>query len=606
MKFKLFPRLSAGSRDEFPQQFSRHFVAVKPNMSDAKKNRPENRVPPGGIRGERDRFVAFAFCTADILLELDSKYHITFAGGATVALTGRPSGGLIGTSVFDLVPASEQPILRRLLDRAANGARLEQTGLHVIGTSRHALPLTLGGYYLPDLGGHYFLSLRMEEGRPPVSALQNSARDFETGLLDAAKFSETGAVRLRNVLSRGESATFTVLDLNGLNELRERLNAESRGELMTTLGSVLRESSLGGDTAATLGDELYGVLHESAFDVQGLESRIDQLVVNMDPEHRGVTVKTAAVSMGNTGLDGVDAARAFVHAVKRIEKMEGEKFNLERMTKGLSQHMEETVRRIGSARLVITTRAFDIAFQPIVELESRRVHHFEALVRFRDGGKISPFQFVHFAEEIGMVCEFDIAMCRRVIGWLEQARKAGVDYAVAVNLSGRSMSSGEFISDLLGLLAANDWAAGRLMFELTESANIEDLAQTNVVIQKLRKSGFRVCLDDFGAGESAFHYLRALDVDMVKIDGSYVRDAAAESKDRFFLKSIAGLCANLKISTIAEMIEQEKTIDLLRACGIKFGQGYLFGRPSLDITAFDVRRSILAKPARAAVAGRKA
>ena len=600
MKIKLFPRLSAGSRDKIPRRYSQNFVAVKPNMPDAKNHRPVARAPHGGIRGERDRFVAFAFCTADILLELDSKYHITYAGGATVALTGKPSGGLIGTSVFDLVPASEEPIFRRLLDRAAAGARLEQTGLHVVGTSGHALPLTLGGYYLPDLGGHYFLSLRMEEGRPPVLALQDAARDFETGLLSAAKFSATGAARLREALSRGDSATFTVLDLDGLNDLRERLNAESRGELMTTLGSVLRESSLGGDTAATLGDELYGVLHETAFDVKGLESRIDELVVSMDPEHRGVTVKTAAVSMGNTGLDGVDAARAFVHAVKRIEKIEGENFNLESMTDGLSQHMEETVRRIGSARVVITTRAFDVAFQPIVDLESRRVHHFEALVRFRDGGEISPFQFVHFAEQVGMVCEFDIAMCRRVIGWLEKAHKAGMDHAVAVNLSGRSMSSGEFISDLLRLLAANGWATGRLMFELTESANIEDLGKTNAVMQKLRKSGFRVCLDDFGAGESAFHYLRALDVDMVKIDGSYVREASAESKDRYFLKSISGLCADLKISTIAEMVEQEKTINLLRTCGIKFGQGYLFGRPSLDINTFDARRSTLSKPARVA------
>lgn len=567
------------------------------------EKRSEAHVPGARVRGERDRFVAFAFCTADILLELDKNYQITYAGGATVALTGRASGGLVGTSVFDLVPASEQAVLRRLLGRAANGARLEQAGLHVLGTSGQALPLTLGGYYLPDLGGHYFLSLRMEESRPPVSMLRDAARDFETGLLSAAKFSEVGAARLREAMGRGESATLTVLDLNGLNELRERLNAESRTELMATLGNVLRESSLGGDTAATLGEELYGLLHESAFDVKGLELRIDQLVVSRDPEQRGVAIKAAAVNMGGSGLDGLDAARAFVHAVKRFEKLEGQNLSMDSMTVGLSQHVEETVRRIGSTRSVITARAFDVAFQPIVELESRRIHHFEALVRFRDGGEISPFQFVHFAEEVGMVCEFDIAMCRRVIGWLEQAYNAGMDYVIAVNLSGRSFASGEFVSELAGLLAKNNWVNGRLMFELTESANIEDLVQTNGLIQRLRKSGFRVCLDDFGAGESAFHYLRALDVDMVKIDGSYVRDASADSRDRFFLKSIAGLCADLRIHTIAEMIEQEKTIDVLRSCGVKFGQGYFFGRPSLDITSFDARRSTLARPSRA-VAGR--
>jgi len=560
-------------------------------MSDARKDRSEGGAAPAGLRHERDRYVAFAFCGADILIELDSRHMITYAGGATVALTGRPAGGLVGTSVFDLLPPSEQPLLRRLLDRAARGARLEQTGLHVVGSSGHSVPLTIGGYYLPDLGGHYFLALRMQESVSPAVALEAAAHDLESGLLGSGGFSEVGAARLREALSRGTATTFTVLDLNGLNDLRQRLDVESRRELMFTLGNALRESSLGGESAGALGQERYGVLHESNLDVKVLKTRIDRLAADIDPEHRGIDVKAAAVSMGSQGLDGADAARAFVHAVKHYEKSEGDNLSIDSMTEGLSQHMEETVRRIGNARSVIASRAFDVAFQPIVELETRRVHHFEALMRLRDGAGVSPFQFVHFAEEVGMVCEFDIAMCRRVIGWLDEVRKAGKEYVVAVNVSGRSLSSLEFVADLLNLLNKNEWLAGKLFFELTESANISDLARANAIIQKLRKSGFRVCLDDFGAGESAFHYLRALDVDMVKIDGSYVRDSLAVAKDRHFLKSIAGLCNDLEISTIAEMIEQENTIKLLRSCGVRFGQGYLFGRPSLDITSFDARRS---------------
>jgi EAL domain-containing protein (putative c-di-GMP-specific phosphodiesterase class I) len=573
-------------------------------MSDGHHSQPAHRPPGPGIRGERDRFVAFAFCSADILLELDARHVVTYAGGATVALTGRAAGGLVGTSIFDLLPASEQPLLRRMLERAAMGARLEQAGLHVAGSSGQSIPVSLGGYYLPDLGGHYFLSLRMQEVHTAAAALAASARDTETGLLNPSSFSDTGAARLREALSRGETATFTVFDLNGLTDLRQRLNAEARRELMTTLGAVLRENSLGGDAAGTLGDDYYGLVHESNFDVRNLESEIGRLAVDADPEQRGLDIKSAAVQMGANGLDGVDAARAFVHAVKNFEKAEGHNLSIENMTLGLSQQVEETVRRIGTTRSVISARAFDVAFQPIVDLESRRVHHFEALMRLRDGGELSPFQFVHFAEEVGMVCDFDIAMCRRVISWLEQAHKAGHDYAVAVNVSGRSLASLEFVADLINLVHRHDWLPGRLMFELTESANIADLAKTNAIIQRLRKMGFHVCLDDFGAGESAFHYLRALDVDMVKIDGSYVRDALAETKDRHFLKSIAGLCTDLKISTIAEMIEQERTIKLLRACGVKFGQGYLFGRPSLDITSFDARRSA-GPPAKVAASGRQ-
>jgi EAL domain-containing protein (putative c-di-GMP-specific phosphodiesterase class I) len=571
-------------------------------MPERHEHRPEGRSPSSKVRAERDRFVAFAFCNADILLELDSHYVVTYAGGATVALTGRPSGGLLGLPIFDLVPESDRDILRKLLNRAANGQRLEQATVHLVGPSGHVFPLIFGGYYLSDLGGHYFLALRME-GAQSADALTAVSRDAETGLLFSDDFSETGAALLRQAIGVGESPVFTVFDLKGLGGLRARLDAESRAELMSTLGSFLRENALGEDAAGSLGEDSYGLLHDANLDVKRLETRIDQMAISVDPERRGIEVKTAAVSMGGKGLDGADAARAFVHAVKRFEKAEGEGINIDNLSQALSKQMEETVRRIGNARSVITNRAFDIAFQPIVDLTSRRIHHFEALVRFTNGAELSPFQFVHFAEEVGMVRDFDMAMCKRVIGWLDHAVKAGKDFIVAVNLSGRSLASLDFVAELLSILRQNDWLDGRMLFELTESATVADLVQTNAIIQSLRRTGFPVCLDDFGAGESAFHYLRALDVDMVKIDGSYVRDALAEPKDRYFLKSIAGLCNDLGISTIAEMIEQEKTIELLRSCNVKFGQGYLFGRPSLDITAFDVRRS--AGPAARVAAARK-
>ncbi len=559
-------------------------------MHDTHDHRTHGGAPAPGIRGERNRFVAFAFCSADILVELDARHVVTYAGGATMALTGRAPAMLLGLSFFDLVAPEDRDPLRGALERAAGGLRIEQTGIRILGPSGQVYPLTLGGYYLPDLGGHYFLSLRMEGAReaPGVDA----AVDDETGLPAAEAFSEKGAKRLREAAGRGQSPVFTLVGLDGLGELRERLNAEARGELMWTLGNALRESSLDGDTAGNLGGEFYGLLHESTLDVKLLETRIDKIAAEADPEGRGVEVKTAAVDMGSRGLDGTDAARAFVHAVKSFEKLGGEALTLETLSQTLSQQMDETAKRIGSTRSVINDHAFDIAFQPIVDLATRRVHHFEALVRFRDAEFDSPFQFVHFAEQVGMVREFDIAMVRRVIAWLERAEKANQSYAVAVNISGRSFGSIEFVAELHALLKEHDWLKGRLLFEITESANIANLVQTNAIVQSLRTAGFRVCLDDFGAGESAFHYLRAFDIDMVKIDGSYVRDALAQPKNRYFLKAIAGLCKDLKIDTIAEMVEQEKTIALVRACGVKFGQGYFFGRPSLDITSFDARRSL--------------
>ncbi len=223
-----------------------------------------------------------------------------------------------------------------------------------------------------------------------------------------------------------------------------------------------------------------------------------------------------------------------------------------------------------------------------MDLKTRSIHHYESLTRIiKDGVHNSPFEFIHFAEEVGVVADFDLAMCRRVVEWLRESRQAGKQYSVAVNLSGKSLASSEFVSDLLDLLREHKEIGDYLLFKLTESATIDNLESVNNVIQSLRREGHSFCLDDFGAGEMAFHYLRALDVDIVKIDGSYVREALNTEKDRHFLKAMSSLSSDLGIETVAEMIEDEQTVDLLDKCGIRYGQAYLFGKPSFDISSFD-------------------
>jgi len=127
---------------------------------------------------------------------------------------------------------------------------------------------------------------------------------------------------------------------------------------------------------------------------------------------------------------------------------------------------------------------------------------------------------------------------------------------------------------------------GQLMFEVTESSKITDLPAVNAFLQRLRRAGHKVCLDDFGSGAAAFQYLRALQVDVVKIDGGYVKNACATPEGKRFLMAMAGLLRELGITTIAEMVEDEKHLEVIKDCGFRFGQGYLFGRPSVDIGAF--------------------
>jgi EAL domain-containing protein (putative c-di-GMP-specific phosphodiesterase class I) len=154
---------------------------------------------------------------------------------------------------------------------------------------------------------------------------------------------------------------------------------------------------------------------------------------------------------------------------------------------------------------------------------------------------------------------------------------------IAVNMSGLSVQDDVFRDSLKQLLAPFRMLNRRLMFELTESSAIEDMDSAGNFLKWLRQQGFGVCLDDFGAGAAAYAYLRRFDVDFVKIDGPFLRDARENPRQRALLKSVAVLCKDLRSKVVAEMIEDEETAKLCKALGIEYGQGFLFGKPRAEI-----------------------
>ena len=124
------------------------------------------------------------------------------------------------------------------------------------------------------------------------------------------------------------------------------------------------------------------------------------------------------------------------------------------------------------------------------------------------------------------------------------------------------------------------------MFEITESARVDDLATVNTHMQSLRKRGFKFSLDDFGAGSASFDYLNSLDADFVKFDGPVVRRACASNKGSDMLSTMAKMCSNQKIWTVAEMVEDKAMANQVYYCGIDYGQGWYFGKPTDNPYAF--------------------
>lgn len=549
----------------------------------------EKRDPVGELRQDRDRFVALAFSAADILFELDRERNIVFAAGAAGALLGVDSASLYGRPFTDIVAPSDRAMVGEALTAAGTGQRVNGLVCRFEGELGRTPPLMLLGYQVPDLDGHFFLGLRLGAREAVALAAPEPPALGESGLPRAADFADLAGRKLAEL--DGDDVELTLLRLDDMEPLRARLDEENRAALSAAIGGALRASAVGGELAGEIDAGNYGLVHHAETDLVALSRRIEAITRTVDPEKKGIGVITSTLALDAHEGGSEQAARALTYIFAQFADTHPDDFTIASLSQGIGAMVVDAEHRVGEFQSVLAQGRFDIAFQPVVDLATQRPHHFEALARFPHlPPGTSPYETITFAEQTGMIGEFDLAMCARVLDWLDKAGRQGQRYKVAVNLSGTSIASKPFVMKLHRLLKQYRGFAESLIFEMTESAKIKNLAQVNATLQSLRRAGHKVCLDDFGAGAAAFQYLRDLDVDVVKIDGAYVRGALQTEKGIAFLRAMAGLCNDLGITTVAEMVEDQRSLNFLRDCGVGFGQGYLFGRPSLDISSFDAPR----------------
>ncbi|MDC3347372.1 EAL domain-containing protein [bacterium] len=538
------------------------------------------------LKKERDRFVALAFCAADILSEVDKDQKITYAAGATKALTDFQPHDVIGKSFIELIDSAERDYVGRRLEGLGSANRLEPMMVRMSGPNGPTPRLMLTGYHLPDLPGSFFFALRLTSKDEKLDDTNDPRRDTETGLLNKEAFAEFATQRIKDAEAEGEELKVTMLRLEDMGDLRTRLDAESDKDLMRTLGHCFDNGAGDRDVAAKFDDENYGLLHDDGFDIVALRERLESHLKAADPTGVGIRINSSTAAADMNGADPQDAVKAFLYTINHYCADPSSEPAIKSLGENLDDLLADTSEKMVKFREMVSADSFNAVFQPIVDLTTREIHHYEVLARFAGGLDRSPYELITFAENMGLICDFDFAMFRKVIGLLRGWRKKGQVFNLAVNLSGRSIENAAFVDALLKLLAKHDNLRGQLSIEITESAKIHDLPRVNEIIQKLRTAGHEVCLDDFGAGSAALRYLHALDVDIVKIDGVYIQEAHNDRKLRAFIKAIAGLCRELDIDTIAEMVEEVATVKFLKECGIPYAQGYLFGKPAPDIFSF--------------------
>ncbi len=525
---------------------------------------------------ERDRFVALAFAASHLLLEIDQSRGgvIAYASGASLGLADGSSKQLVGRAMIDLVADSDRLFFRELMGRLGTLGKLEPTYVQFACADGRSQGLLVGACAVPTREHRLAVSLIMPG--PGMARKPGGAN----GLFSAAEFADVVADRVSKtgVLGRGEDLTLLVID--GLQELRATKGPEAADRATALIGGFLRSLSVGGAGAGDLGEGKFGVLHQDGLDDAEIKRRIGAILEQCGLAPDAGTV-THCVAMAVTVAPGqeADTARALAYTLKQFSERPAHQIDLADLAANAQALSADAVSRIRDVRHIINDGAFTMVFQPVVDMELCEVHHYEALCRPKDR---TPQELIRFIEDVGLSQDFDLTVTERVLGQMRRlAGTAGQpDLPVAINLSALSLKHREFLPRLIGLIKRAGPIGRRVMIEITETAQVEDFSLMAKAIEVLQTRGHHVAIDDVGSGTTSFASLYRLPAEFAKIDGHFIRQALSGPKDRAMLQSIIEMAHQLGFRLIGEQIEEQHQALLLANLGVRYGQGWFFGKPA--------------------------
>jgi EAL domain-containing protein (putative c-di-GMP-specific phosphodiesterase class I) len=221
-----------------------------------------------------------------------------------------------------------------------------------------------------------------------------------------------------------------------------------------------------------------------------------------------------------------------------------------------------------------------LAYQPIVGARSRNPEHYECLLRLqRKDGTIAPAgEFIPAAETLGLVRLLD----RRVLEIAVADLYRHQNIRLSINVSGTTAGDQSWLQSFINYVRENREVAERMTVELTETAALQAFEENARFVTRLRDMGCRVAIDDFGAGYTSFRNLHNLRVDMVKIDGAYVKNLSGSPDNQLFVRTLVHLAKNFRLETVAEWVGSEEDAKLLAGFGVDYFQGYYFGEPNIS------------------------
>jgi diguanylate cyclase (GGDEF)-like protein len=439
-----------------------------------------------------------------------------------------------------------------------------------------------------DPEGRAVVVAALDRAEKTVAELRHLAEhDPLTGLLNRRRFRSLLDQYVSFRARYGGRGALIVIDIDGLKDVNDRLGHQGGDNLIRGVAAVLEERVRATDRVARLSGDEFAVLMpqtDTAGAVQLGEDLREQVAeaFSADSELGAVTISVGVAMFGAKGEAGAEAVLVAADQAMYKAKREGRnRIALFDADPGASSAQRRAQTTSGRIREALTKNRLSLATQPIRDLASGGIERYEVLLRMpgEDGELLAAASFIEVAERSGMIQELDRWVVGRALELMGERERAGAPVSLHVNLSGATMTDLSVLEFIERRLDEGDADPARCTFEITQTARVEDYDVAAGFADRLGEFGCEVAIDDYGAGFGPFAYLKRFPFDVIKIDGTFIRDLPRNDADQLTVKAIVEIASGLGKRTIAEFVEDEDTAQMLREYGVDMAQGYHLGRP---------------------------
>jgi diguanylate cyclase (GGDEF)-like protein len=411
--------------------------------------------------------------------------------------------------------------------------------------------------------------------------------DSLTGLLDRRRFRAELDQYVSFTARYGGQGAVMIIDIDGLKAINDSLGHHAGDNLIRHVAAIMRERVRTTDIVARLSGDEFAVLMPQAETAGALQLGEDLRAQVAENAAAGLDVEQATISVGITmfgGERGIGAEAVLVAADQAMYRAKEEGRNQTALFQDPTEPQRQQRRRqTTSARIrdALTHDRLSLHTQPIRSLASGGIERYELLLRMTgENGELLPAaSFIEAAERSGMVQELDRWVVVQALELLAQREQDGAPVSLHVNLSGASVADVSVLEFIERRLDEGEADPARCTFEITETAPVHNYEAAAGFADRITEFGCQVAIDDYGAGFGPFHYLKSIPFDLIKIDGSFIRDMPNSDADQLTVQAIVQIARGLGKTTIAEYVQDDVTAKMLHEYGVDMAQGYHLGRP---------------------------